>query len=50
MSPQNNDIEHPKPLLLVPLQQASLERNSKETRHDIGPKIWTIVNNRFTLL
>ncbi len=31
---------------LVPRQQASLESTSKDIRHDIVPKLWTIVNNR----
>jgi hypothetical protein len=35
-----------KPSFLVPPQQAFLERTSKETRHDIVPKLCMIENNR----
>jgi hypothetical protein len=32
-------MTYPKPLFLVPPQQACLERTSKEIRHDIVPKL-----------
>ena len=43
--PQNGI--YPQPLFLQPPQQAFLDRISKDTRHDIVSKLFTIGNNRF---
>jgi hypothetical protein len=41
---------YPKPSFLVPTQQAFLERTSKETRHDIEPKLCKIgINSCYVL-